>query len=85
MAASVAKAASILEPRAVVDHEAGRLEVGGHLRQLELHRLELGDRLPELPPFLHVLRGRFERASRDPSICAPMPMRPSFRVSIAIL
>ena len=78
--------ARVLEPGRVVDHEACRLEVGRHLGELELHALELRDRLAELLALLHVRgRGLERAASPTPIIWAPMPMRPSFSVSIAIL
>jgi hypothetical protein len=75
----------VLEPRGVVDHQPRRLELGGHLRELELHALELGDALAELLALLHVRTVASSAPCATPIICAPMPMRPSFSVSMAIL
>jgi hypothetical protein len=47
--------------------------------------LELGQALPELDALLGVADRGVEGGLADPSICAPMPIRPSFKVSIAIL
>ena len=63
MAASFTKGWSgVLQARGVVDHEPRRLELGGDLRVLELHALELGDRLAELLALGHVAEGVVERA-----------------------
>ena len=78
--------AGVLEPRRVVDHEPRAFELRARLRELELDSLKVGERLPELRALLHVLgRGARARRAATPIICAPMPMRPSFSVSIAIL
>ena len=60
-------------------------DVHCHFGQLKLHGLELGDRLAELLALLGVAGGVAPGALGRPSICAPMPMRPSLRVSMAIL
>jgi len=44
--------------------------LSGHVRQFELHRLKLADRLPKLLSLLGVFRGRFERA-----LCHPQRQR----------
>jgi hypothetical protein len=49
-----------------VDHERVRgLDLGGHLGELELDRLVLGDRLAEGGALLGVLDGELEGADRD--------------------
>src|SRR5919197_4913837 len=47
----------VLEPRSLVDEPARGLDLRRHVHELELDRLEGGDRLPELPPLARV-RGR---------------------------
>jgi hypothetical protein len=52
---------------------------------LKLHALKLIDRLAKLLPLAGVSKRALERARAMPIICAPIPMRPSFSVSIEIL
>jgi hypothetical protein len=73
------------QPRRVEHQQPRRFDVGGHPRQVELHALKRRDRLPELPPLLHVGQRVRSAAPASPVICAPIPIRPSFSVSIAIL
>jgi len=75
----------VAQPRGVVHHQARRLQFRRALRQLELHRLELRHRLAELLALLDVLSAASSAPRATPIICAPMPMRPVFNVSIAIL
>src|SRR2546425_6180843 len=56
--------ARVLEARGVVDHQARRLQLRRGLGELELHRLELGDRMSELVALLHVPERRSERPPR---------------------
>src|SRR5882762_1298177 len=57
--------AAVLEACRLVDQEPRRLDPGGHVREQELDRLELGDRLPELPPLARVLERGVQRGLRD--------------------
>ena len=59
-------AALVLEPRSLVDEIPAGLELRGHVRQLEPHRLERRDWLPELLPFLRVRIGEIVRTLREP-------------------
>src|SRR5262249_19766595 len=54
------------EPRAVVDEQTRRLEIGRGARELVLHRLEVRDRFPELLALLRVAERVVERALRQP-------------------
>ena len=56
----------VLQPGGPVDEAARRLDLDGHVRELELHSLEGGDRLAELLPLLRVLVGEVVRALRQP-------------------
>src|SRR5579883_362753 len=56
----VAALAAILLARCLLDQQARRLDVGGHVGQLELDGLVLGDGLPEGAPLLRVLDGILE-------------------------
>ena len=49
----------------VVDHEPGGFDLGGHLRNLELDALEIGERLAELFALLRVFGGELPGAARD--------------------
>ena len=51
--------------RGVVDQQARGFDLGGHLREFELHALEVGDRLAELLALLGVGDGVIERALRE--------------------
>ncbi len=76
----------VSESRRVVDHQAGGLEFGRRLRQLELHGLEFGHRpcrIGGAPSRSRCVAPT--RLLQTPIICAPMPMRPSFNVSMATL
>ena len=59
-------AALVLQPRRAVHERAAGFDLGGDVRQLELHRLELRDRLPELSALARVGIGEVVRALRDP-------------------
>src|SRR5438874_3632106 len=61
------------EPRRVVYHQPGSLELGGGLRQLELDGLKFPDRLAELLPLLRVLERRREAAARHADHLRPDP------------
>ena len=50
--------ALLAEPRGAVDEHARRLDLGRHVRELPLDRLEVGDALAELPAFERVGAGR---------------------------
>src|SRR5579883_1615784 len=56
----VAAFAAILLACCLLDQQARRLDVGGHVGQLELDGLVLGDGLPEGAPLLRVLDGILE-------------------------
>src|SRR5579862_9825099 len=58
-------AALILEPRRAVDELAAGVDLRRHVRELELDRLELRDRLAELPPLLRVGEREVVRALRQ--------------------
>src|SRR3989475_5924882 len=53
---------AVLEPSGAMDERPGRIDPGGHVREHELDRLVLRNRLRELNPFLRVLDGFLERA-----------------------
>src|SRR2546423_8944265 len=55
----------VLHARGVVDQKARGLDVGRHLRELELDGLELVDRAPELRALRRVRERVFERAARE--------------------
>src|SRR6266516_2028881 len=59
-------AALILAPGGLVDKIPDVLELSGHIRELELHRLEPRDRLAELPPLLRVSEGEVVGTLREP-------------------
>ena len=77
--------AAVLQPCGVPYKEPGRLNLGRQVSHLELDSLEVGETPTELLPLPHVGHGVTERSSAMPTICAPIAMRPSFRVSMAIL
>ncbi len=54
----------IREPRRLKNQQPRRFHLSSHVRQLELHRLKLADRLPKLFSLLGVFRGCFKRALR---------------------
>ena len=56
----------VLEAGGVVHHQPGRLDFGGDLGQLKLHRLELGDGAAELLPLLDVLHRMVEGSLGKP-------------------
>src|SRR3954447_9244088 len=57
--------AGVLHPRRFAGDEAGGLELGRHVGELELDRLVGGDRLAEGLSFLAVAEGELERALTD--------------------
>src|SRR3954465_2557744 len=57
--------AGVLHPRRFAGDEAGRLELGRHVGELELDRLVGGDRLAEGFAFLAVAEGELERPLAD--------------------
>src|SRR3954447_1290469 len=57
--------AGVLHPRRFAGDEAGGLELGRHVGELELDRLVLGDRLAEGLPFLAIAEGQLEGALAD--------------------
>ena len=57
---------AIPQPRRVVDHQPRRLHLGRHLRQLELHRLKLRQRLAKLLPLLRPSSRMSPRSIREP-------------------
>src|SRR3954447_15687973 len=57
--------AGVLHPRRFAGDEAGGLELGRHVGELELDRLVGGDRLAEGLPFLAVAEGELERPLAD--------------------
>ena len=57
--------AGVLGGRGPLGQQARRVDLRRHLREVELDRLELADRLAELPPLLRVRERRLERAARD--------------------
>ena len=59
--------AVVLQPGGPQQHQLRRIEFGGHVGQLELDRLEGGDRLPELHPLLGVFDGVLEGRPADPA------------------
>jgi hypothetical protein len=66
IAASFANGLAVLrEPRRVEHEVLARLDLGGHVGQLELHALEAGDRLAELLADRRVAQRLFEGALRD--------------------
>ena len=72
--------AGVAQGRRAPGEEAGRLHVRGHVRDLELHGLEVRDGVAELP----AVRAYFIEASRlawaMPTEKAAMPMRPRSRM-----
>src|SRR4051794_30887885 len=58
--------AGVLEPRRLAREEPRRLHLGGHVGELELDRLVLGDRLAEGLALLRVAQRQLERALGDP-------------------
>src|SRR5215475_4132112 len=58
-------AALVLEPRGLVDEVPSRLDLDGHVRELELDRLKARDRLPELLALLRVAEREVVRALRE--------------------
>src|ERR1017187_6873200 len=56
----------VLHAGAIVEQHAGRLDLGGHLRDLELNTLELADGAAELLALLRVLDGEFPGATGQP-------------------
>ena len=77
--------ASVLQACGVVHQQPGRLQLRGHIGKLELHTLELGNGLAKLPALLGICDSSLQGPWAKPTICAPMPIRPSFNVSIATL
>src|SRR4051794_5445641 len=57
--------AGVLHPRGLEREQAGGLDLGGHVGELELDRLVLRDRLAERRALLRVAQGEFERALAD--------------------
>src|SRR5581483_2722719 len=53
--------ARILEPGRAQREQPRRFDVGGHIGQLVLNRLEFRDESPELFPLFGILKGRFKR------------------------
>src|SRR6266481_2330123 len=68
--------AGILAGRRPVRQRPRRLDPRRHIGQLELHRLEVLDRPPELPALGAVLEGQLERLARDPDPLGPDPEPP---------
>ena len=60
------RASLVLQPRRLVDERAARLDLGRHVGERELHRLELRDRLAELLALLRVRVREVVRALREP-------------------
>src|SRR5204863_6847109 len=60
------RAAGVLQPRGLVDERPSGLDLGGHVREPELERLEAADRLPELLSLARVREGEVVRALRQP-------------------
>src|SRR3712207_9068483 len=56
----------LLQPRCAVDEEPRRVDLGRHVRELPLDRLEVGDPAAERPPLLRVLARDVVRRPRDP-------------------
>ncbi len=78
-------AAGVMQPSSVVNHQARGFDIHGHFSQLKLDALKFRDGAAELFTLLSIGERVIERPLRETSICAPMPMRPSFSVSIATL
>ena len=76
---------SIAQTRGVVDQQPGGFHVGRHFSQSELHALKFRYCLAELVALFRVLNGVSESAPARPTIWPPIAIRPSFRVSMAIL
>src|SRR4051794_35218137 len=57
--------AGVLHPRGLAGYEAGGLDLGRHIGELELDRLMLGDRLAEGLALLAVAQGELEGALGD--------------------
>ena len=86
MAASVRKGMpGIPQACRIVDQQPRGFDLRRHLCQFELHTLEFADGLAELLALPGIGHGVFERARARPIICAPIAIRPSFNVSMAIL
>src|SRR5262245_52028454 len=58
-------ATRLLQPGGPVDERPPGLDLGGHVRELELHRLELRDRLAELLALLRVGEREVVRTLRE--------------------
>src|SRR3954452_21652364 len=57
--------ARVLHARGLEHQQPRRLDLGGHVGELELDRLVLGDRLAERPPLLRVAQPQLQRSLRD--------------------
>ena len=57
--------ALVLEPGGLVREQPSGVDLDGHVGELELHRLEVGDRPAELLPLLRVRDGEVEGALRE--------------------
>src|SRR5439155_21252365 len=55
----------VLQPRGAVDELPSRLDLDGHVGELELHGLEPGDRLAELAALMRVRIGEVVCALRE--------------------
>src|SRR4051794_27475114 len=55
----------VLHPGRLQRQQASRLDLGGHVRELELNRLMLRDRPPEGLPLLRVAESELQRPLRD--------------------
>ena len=86
MANNLAMAASLtigrlpLEPGRPVDHQAGGLDVGGHLGDHPLDGLELGDGPVELHALFGISHRFLEGPLRQATAMAAMASRPAFSV-----
>jgi len=77
--------AGILQACGVIHQQPCGLKLRGHLGKLELHALKFGNGFAKLPALLGIRDGRMQGPWARPTICAPMPIRPSLSVSIATL
>src|SRR5439155_19024101 len=84
--------ALVLQPRRTVDERTTRLDLGCHVREPELDRLERGDRLPELLPLPRIFEREVvcalraagaHRGDRDPSAVESLEELLEPRVSMA--